>query len=433
MAGFQFVHMETYSRKADARGRSVGFVLQEAAREPVACLHVENPGVPTVVHGVGPAEVAVLHDELVAGAGSVDKKGKRRPARVDQHTLLTVIASHPITSKDMRADPAKAAEVERWQGLVVAWLREQHGDDLVSVVRHDDESHPHLHAYVLPGSSSMKARELHPGVVAKAEAKVAALAEGDTDKLANKKGDRAYKAAMRGWQDDYWLKVGLPCGQTRLGPGGRSLKKPQWKAEQEQVERVALLERRAAEAEARIGRADGALAEAQAERAAALAEAEAARVAAEVAKAEADRMLQEAKQEAAGIVGRARRQAAGIVEKAKGAAARLVEDARASTRSVGVRFGEVLFGLVGQAPAKVEARARIQGAEEEREVAAVRESGLEAEVRELRGEVRAVRKQLTEAMATIRGIATERDDLRQKLQASPDLEAGIVNIGRGLN
>lgn len=410
MAGFQFTHMETYSRKADAKGRSVSFVLREVAREPDACLHVERPGVPTVVHGVGPGEVAALHDEMVSTAGSTDKTGKRRAVRVDQHTLLTVIASHPTTSEDLRADSSKAAEVERWQALVVAWLRERHGDDLVSVVRHDDESHPHLHAYVLPRTASMKAREFHPGVVAKVEAVAAAAAAGDDTKVANRKGDRAYRAAMREWQDRYWQAVGLPCGQARLGPGKRSLSKAAWQAEQAQVERVAVLERRTEKAATVVGQGREVVASLRVQVAEAEAARDAAIAAAEAAKAEADAVVKAVRKEAAGLLSQARRQAAGIVKNAMEQAAHLVGQAQ----SVGAMLGAAVLSMVGQSPSKAAAR----GAEAEREAASMRESGLRGELAEVRRELRAFRRELAEARGLICSLATERDELRQVVSRS---------------
>lgn len=418
--GFQFAHIETYSRKSDANGRSVGFVLDEAAREPHACTHVEQPGEPTVVYGVGPREVRALHDDLVAKAGAVDKTGKRRIARVDQHTLLTVIASHPATSEEVRADPALAADVDRWQGLAVAWLRERHGDDLVGVVRHDDESHPHLHVYVLPRSlESMKAKGLHPGVVAKEQAVAAARAAGDDAKTANKRGDRAYKAAMREWQDSYWHAVGLPCGQTRVGPGKRSLSKASWQAEQAHAEQVGVLVRTAAAAQAEVDVVAGRRAEVDAlaeHAAAAVAEAknEAAR-----AKAEADALVAAARVEAARLVAGARRQADGIISKARQQATRLVDDARASARAMGSVLGSVFYGITGQAPSKAEAR----GAEAVRVEAEARESGLRGEMSELRREVKELRRGLSEARADIRRLAGERDELRAVLDSR--LPAGL--------
>ena len=121
--GFQFIHVETFSRKADKQGRSVAFILQEARREPAACQHVPHPLAPTVIHGISPVEVEALHDRLVADAATVDKFGKARRVRVDQHTLCTVVASHPATMDMVRADGATAAAVADWVRRTLAWLR----------------------------------------------------------------------------------------------------------------------------------------------------------------------------------------------------------------------------------------------------------------------------------------------------------------------
>lgn len=40
---FQFVHIETYARKADWLGRSTSWVLDEAERWEGSCPHVANP------------------------------------------------------------------------------------------------------------------------------------------------------------------------------------------------------------------------------------------------------------------------------------------------------------------------------------------------------------------------------------------------------
>ncbi|MBH1700884.1 plasmid recombination protein, partial [Stenotrophomonas maltophilia] len=41
--------------------------------------------------------------------------------------------------------------LEAWAADNVAWLREEHGANLVQVVLHLDERTPHLHAAVVPG------------------------------------------------------------------------------------------------------------------------------------------------------------------------------------------------------------------------------------------------------------------------------------------
>ena len=247
LMAYQFVHIEVYSRRG-SKGRSVDYVLDEADRRPGAHPHVLQPRPPTVIHGATIEQVRAMHHDRAGKARQSLANGKTRAIRQDQNTLLTVVLSHPALTAELQ-DPGKAADVGLWQERNVAWLQAQFGDRLVSVIRHDDESHPHLHAYVLPDDPAMKATAMHPGYAAKA------AAMGDrTGKEANKEGDRAYRDAMRSWQDQYWAEVGLPCGLTRIGPGRRRLDRKAWRAEKQAAE--AVLESKKV-AEAAIAAAEG--------------------------------------------------------------------------------------------------------------------------------------------------------------------------------
>ncbi|MFN7092434.1 MAG: hypothetical protein ACK4P4_18010 [Allorhizobium sp.] len=232
---FQFVHLETYSRKGDASGRSTGFVLAEARRDPGASVHVAHSAPPIVVHGMDIDAVERRHDAAADAARTIPKGGKPRKIRVDQHTLLTVVASHPFTVEEVRADAAKRRYVEKWERLTVDWLKQQYGDALASVVRHEDESHWHIHVYVLPSSSDMKASVLHPGQTAKAEIMAAGPAPGEDSKALNRRGDAAYRRAMRDWQNSYFEAVAVKCGLTRIGPARRRLTRAEWQAETTQA------------------------------------------------------------------------------------------------------------------------------------------------------------------------------------------------------
>lgn len=230
----QFVHMENFSRKGDRKGRSTSFVFGEATRRPDASLHVRDPLPPVVVHGLPLDEVERLHDDMAAAARTTPKGGKEKAIRQDQHTLVTVVMSHPYTVQEVKNDPAKQREVADWERRNVAWLKEQFGGALVSVIRHEDETHNHLHAYALPPDRAMKASLMHPGQVAKAA--VLASPQPDEDqKSVIKRSDHAYKAAMREWQDGYHQAVAVPCGLTRLGPAKRRLTRAEWQAEKVQA------------------------------------------------------------------------------------------------------------------------------------------------------------------------------------------------------
>ena len=410
MAGFQFVHMQTFSRKPLKGGSGTGFVFSEALRRPGACDHVEAPGEPVTVWGEGVEAIEARHDDLAAAAVLTDVKGKPRKVRQDQHTLMTVVASHPATPAQVRDDPAAAAAVAEWQRLTVEWLQRQHGDRLVGVVRHDDESHVHMHAYVLPSDPAMKARLLHPGVQAKEEAVSVAVGEGLDSKAANRRGDQAYRQAMREWQDTYWHEVGIACGLARLGPGRRRLSRDVWRVEQAQVERVAGL----AGVLAEVARAEATLQDA-APRLAEVAELKAVRdaviEAAEAAKADADRVRAEARSSAASIVGQAKRQAAAIV-----AAARREAD---SLRGIGMAVGAAIGGLVQAVLASSPSRVAEAVRADERETARSRESELLSTTRAVRADLVAVTRERDQAHQLVHQVAAERDALREVVHAMP--------------
>ncbi|URK88576.1 plasmid recombination protein [Rhizobium sp. RCAM05350] len=166
--GYQFVHLESFARKPDAKGRGTSFIFAEASRKPEASLHVENPAPPVVVYGVGMEAVQEIHDTAAAEATIAVKGGHVRKVAKDKKTLHTVVASYPATMAEIRDDPAKRKEAEQWERRTISWLRSQYGDDLKSVIRHEDEEYFHIHAYVVPlDEPGMSALKHHPGVTAK--------------------------------------------------------------------------------------------------------------------------------------------------------------------------------------------------------------------------------------------------------------------------
>lgn len=234
---FQFIHLESFSRKADGKGRGTYFIFAEASRKPEASVHVKNPAPPIVVFGVGIEAVQEMHDAAADAATTTIEGGKTRKIRKDQKTLHTVVASHPFTMEEVRADPAKRAEAEIWEKRTIAWLRSQYGGDLKSIIRHEDESHFHLHAYIVPmDDPEMKALRHHPGATAKRAMMAAGPAEGEDTKALHKRADAAYKQSMRAWQDSYHEAVGVHCGLTRLGPQRRRLTREEWHREKVQAQ-----------------------------------------------------------------------------------------------------------------------------------------------------------------------------------------------------
>ena len=228
---YQFIHIETYARKCRQKiskgkeaglskdGRTVSAIFDEAERVPEACLHVENPQPPTVVYGRTVAETRAYHDAVVANL----RDAQGRKARTTQNTLLAGVVSYPSERKD--------DGFEKWQRLNLEYLQKKYGDDLISVVRHDDESHPHLHFFVVPKDGN--ARLLNPGV----REKLAAVANGASDK----EGNRIYKEAMRQFQNEYFAEVGIKTGLQRIGPGRQRMSKGAYSQKCAEAELVAEL------------------------------------------------------------------------------------------------------------------------------------------------------------------------------------------------
>lgn len=231
--GFQFAHVETYSRTGGRSGKlNVAEIIAEARRSPEAALHVQNPKIPVPVYGCSFDELMHRHDTMIEQTHEALANGKRRAVRKDTCSLFTCVLSHPTTPEECRSNPNVKASVEAWARDSVQWLRhdlETRGGTLETVIMHIDEAHVHLHAYGLHPSGH--ADRLHPGKVFKKRAVEAAIADGQAKKIANAIGDKAYVEAMRAWQDLYSEKVGLPHGLTRLGPARRRLSRAEWMVE----------------------------------------------------------------------------------------------------------------------------------------------------------------------------------------------------------
>lgn len=246
MSGPQFIHLQSFSRKQNKGGQSVGQVLAEAARAPEFSQHIETPKPPNLVFGITPEEVHHKHDELISN-GHVDVvksdgTSAQRGIRKDRHTLLTAVASYPLLSAQVLEGSKDRQAYQDWVELNLRWLQEMFGDRLVSVVEHMDEEHPHLHAFILPiGDTSCSARQLNPAWAEKEEAETLARKNGRPAKEAVKLGNLAYRAKGRDLQDDYFQKVGIPAGLTRTGPKRERLSRQQWKARKEAARREAEL------------------------------------------------------------------------------------------------------------------------------------------------------------------------------------------------
>ncbi|MDZ5767265.1 MobV family relaxase, partial [Stenotrophomonas maltophilia] len=90
----------------------------------------------------------VLHGGSDLGDAVADRL---REAGVKKPRRDAVLCSEMVlTGSPERMASMSGAELEAWAADNVAWLREEHGANLVQVVLHLDERTPHLHAAVVP-------------------------------------------------------------------------------------------------------------------------------------------------------------------------------------------------------------------------------------------------------------------------------------------
>lgn len=337
--GYQFVHVEAYARisgAGKAGGLTLRAVVAEAERSPGACPHVAHPQPPIVLYGMAPSAAAAVAEERAA----VAKDASGRKFRRDGLCLVGGVASYPDAFEVVNADADARARWAAWEATTLAWLHTEYGNRLASVVRHEDESHPHVHFFVLPDlreDGRLRIADVHGGRAAADSVKAAGGAKGAQNE--------AYKAAMREFQRRYWEVVGLGHGLTRLGPGRRRLTRAGWQAEQSAAAAAAETLRAATVAEGRVAQASAAVERARATFGAAKAGAVKARAAADAAEAARCQAEADARAKARAVLARAHADGRRVVAEAEARAAPL--------RRLGGLLGSVWSGFRG-----VEARLR---------------------------------------------------------------------------
>lgn len=232
-----FAHTQTCSQKGNGKTRSVSDTLAEAERLEGACPHVAHPLPPIIVEGIRPFEIVGLIDHRMTEQNKLlrrlrkdepDRKGDLRGIRKDTHVLIASVFSHPDSVAEMVEE-----EYLRWRDDVIAFAKDDaacNGAEVVSIVEHRDETHPHLHVFALPicadDNMRMNAKLCHPGHRAQDQHRESGWHGSPS---------RSYKQAMRGWQDRYHAAVGSKHYQARTGPRRRRLDRAAWRAEQERL------------------------------------------------------------------------------------------------------------------------------------------------------------------------------------------------------
>jgi len=227
MSGYQFIHIESYAKipSRSKKKQSARNVAREAERAPDACPHIESPQPYKKMYGMTPSQAVDLAEERALKA----KDSCGRKLRKDAQILLGGVVSYPVPMSQLSPDDP---DLKKWLKHNFDFLILNYGDTLKSVDAHFDESYFHLHYYCVPDidkNARMNIGQIHPGVLAR-------------DSIGGKQAKekmRAYKKAMRDFQDSYYEAVGKPCGLTREGAKKRRLSRSEWKAEQAIAERLA--------------------------------------------------------------------------------------------------------------------------------------------------------------------------------------------------
>ena len=312
MAGYQFGHIATFSLKGNKLNFGIEEIAAEAARLEGAHPHVDEPLPP--IHLAGQFEPQEVPDEIrrrIAEA-KANLKGRRSPEgkvlriRADTHVMEAQVHSHPAYTRmppehhdgeerPCLEDPLWNDRYERWRYELLDWIAQdakERGLEVLSIVEHRDESHPHVHAMLVPlqteDNPRMDAKHTHPGHAAQMLAKSDALKrpseealdaekdevgreaerkqkpsrrgsdvgrrqprkrrsaprraapgpDAEQRKAINKVGALAYKAAMREWQTKLFDGLSVRHGLARIGPGRERVTRPVWKRKQTENEAV---------------------------------------------------------------------------------------------------------------------------------------------------------------------------------------------------
>ncbi len=258
MQGYQYVHIESFSRKGGQqkkrangdRAWTVDEVIDEAERKPGSCSHVEEPDTaPLILSGSCKNfdELRQAHNDACKVKQQVPytnpKTGKKsvrtKALRVDKHTLYSSVISLPILSADAWAMPDLMNECMELFHQVVRFEKdrlEAAGGQFAMAVVHRDEAHMHIHVY---GVDPVRGEItwLHPG-----KAAVDNIRRGagwKKDNMAEQ--DRAYCDAMRQWQDDFYTSVFRDAGLMRYGPKRFRLPRAEYLRQMAAHEQLALM------------------------------------------------------------------------------------------------------------------------------------------------------------------------------------------------
>ena len=234
MSGYQFGHVQTYSAKGNKVNRSFKDILLENSRAPGHCNHVEEPQKPRLLFGQDPQSLIPVIEERV-GKAKAALKGTGKRIQSNTHVMEGAVFSYPTEMAKLKTgnDDERKAYTEWLRDMANYAKRdaERRGMTVLSIVQHTDEKYPHIHCISVPNNDRHDAKKHSDGH----KAAEAAKAAGESPKTVMK----AYRDAMKTWQDNLHRQVSVRYGHTRTGPGRSRLTRREWNTRKETAEREA--------------------------------------------------------------------------------------------------------------------------------------------------------------------------------------------------
>ncbi|ODP98402.1 hypothetical protein BGL48_12575 [Salinivibrio sp. SS3] len=225
---YQFLHIETYSlhskynkKSPEKSSKSFHSVSRELMRHPDAIPHVPNPLPPSVLYGYDAYVALQLAQERVNA--STDQLGRK--IRKDAQVVLSGVISCP---SDFKEESDKT--YKEWLADNIKYLQSKYKGELISVILHEDESHPHLHFICIPKQTDdckLHIKSIHEPIRAREETSGGRKAKYE-----------AYKKAFRELQDEYYYSVASKYGFLRDGARKQRLTRSEYMKRKESAKKL---------------------------------------------------------------------------------------------------------------------------------------------------------------------------------------------------
>lgn len=196
---FQFLRIEAHGASAAED------LLAEANRVPSHCTHIEHP-IPARWLMGSPKEVThEVASFMLQPQPFRSKSGEvlYRRTRCDQRCFVDCVASYPVeTERVKRASDIEKQTLKDWLHKTHHFIQSQFGAHHIASCLHFDESHPHLHFYIVGNAS-----RLHPGLRAEFCGRQR-IKDG-------KERARRHRAGLKAFLDLYYSEVSSTFDHSR--------------------------------------------------------------------------------------------------------------------------------------------------------------------------------------------------------------------------